>query len=458
MKKQLFFDDWLLFGRDNVQRVYGEVTRVAEYRDGVCSTDFATGQVFRLADGRYRLLYFGHGEHFAGRKLFAAISDDGIHFVPEMRSLGGAYAHEIMTLPHGGEIAAIFEDTEGGDRYKLLMAEFDTQRLVVEDNLYVSEDLFTWTKKEGVRWGDGTEPLASVYYNRHKRRYDLMLRPFWGMRTVGCKSTTDWEHFTDFRHVLGVDSREETLAEIYGAYAFAYGGMYIAAVHRYRGLVSEYGAKYKNGNIDCELAYSYDGDYWRRSLSAPFVSGGEAYPMTWLAGMMETEDAILLYGSASERPHGPAFHEPGKGNLFVYRLRKDGFIAMRSTDALTPSRIITREKIWHGGELHLNVHAQDVTVAVYETSESEMVAGNALGIAHPLADYSHEDCIPFSGDSIDHVPQYKNGKTLAALAGRTLVFEVRYTNGALYSLFGDYTDVFNTEGVRYRKFGELPQA
>ena len=42
MKKQLFFDDSQLFGRDNVKRKYMHPERVAEYKDGVCSTDFCS--------------------------------------------------------------------------------------------------------------------------------------------------------------------------------------------------------------------------------------------------------------------------------------------------------------------------------------------------------------------------------------------------------------------------------
>lgn len=52
MKKQLFFDDSKLFGRDNVIRKYGKVKAVAEYNDGICSTDYATGYTFLLDNGK----------------------------------------------------------------------------------------------------------------------------------------------------------------------------------------------------------------------------------------------------------------------------------------------------------------------------------------------------------------------------------------------------------------------
>ncbi|MBO4216708.1 MAG: hypothetical protein J5940_02055 [Clostridia bacterium] len=454
--KQMFFDDGMLFGRDNADRVYGKVERIAEYSDGVSSTDFCSGNVFRLDDGRYRMLYFAHGKQFSGRKFFSAVSDDGVNFVPE--ALGGGkkdYPHEVMPITKGDEIACICEDIRGPERYKLLMSEFDGRALTVTDTVYTSEDLLHWSKKEGSFWGDGTEPLASAFYNKHKKCFTIIQRPFWGVRTVGCKTTKDWKHFSKFRHVLGVDSRDERLNEIYGMYAFEYEGTYIGIPHIYRGLDSEYGAKYKNGIIDCQLAYSADGEYWKRSLNVPFLTGGDECPIVWVAGMIRRDDDILLYGTASGLVHGPAFHEPGNGRLFIYKLRSDGFIALKNGKNSPPARIITREKIWRGGELSLNVDAKNVTVGVYETKESAG-AVNLLGTASPIAGFSASDCISFSGDSTRHTPVFRSGNRIDSLKGKTLVFEINYSDGSLYSLSGNYTDVFNTEGARYRRYGILP--
>lgn len=84
------------------------------------------------------------------------------------------------------------------------------------------------------------------------------------------------------------------------------------------------------------------------------------------------------------------------------------------------------------------------------------MGSNVLGIANPVKGYSHDDCVPFEGDCKDWIPQYKNGKTVAQLSKKTIVFEIKFEDGELYSLFGDYTDVYNTEAARYRKFGVLP--
>ena len=79
-----------------------------------------------------------------------------------------------------------------------------------------------------------------------------------------------------------------------------------------------------------------------------------------------------------------------------------------------------------------------------------------IGIAKPLAGYSHDDCNPFSGDSADWVPTFKNGKNLNDLAGKTIVLEISFLDGELYSLRGNFTPVFNTQAARYRRFGLVP--
>jgi len=65
-------------------------------------------------------------------------------------------------------------------------------------------------------------------------------------------------------------------------------------------------------------------------------------------------------------------------------------------------------------------------------------------------------CIAFSGNSYDWIPQFKTGKTLNELSGKTLIFEIKFKNGSLYSLEGDCIPVMNLEGTRYREYNTLP--
>jgi hypothetical protein len=466
MQKQLFFDDNKFFSKENVVRDYGCPELVGEYIDDVVSTDFCTGLVFPIDDGKYRLLYFGHSTEFKGHKLFSAISEDGITFKPEplfdiSKNKEKQFSHEVLDIK-GSEIAAIYEDAhteKANERYKLLLSRVAHGEIKVIDDIYVSPDLVHWEKLEGASWGDGTEPLASVFYNEHQKVHTIIERSFWGIRSAGYKETKDFINYTEFRHCLNVDSLDEDLAEIYGMQAFEYDGIYIGIPHMYRGFGSGLYTKYSSGIIDTQLAYSFDGRYWHRSLRKPFISGvngstDKKYPLVWVNSMARINGDIYLYASVSEKEHGPAFSAPGTGKILVFRLREDGFVLLKTADASKESLVATREKIWHGGELRVNLRAQYATLAVY-TTQSQDEELNILGIASPLEGYGHEDCVAFSGDSTDWVPEYKNGKRISDLAGKTIVFEIKFENGEIYSLGGNYTDAFNVEAAIYRKHGVL---
>ena len=466
MKKQMFFDDNGLFVIDNLKREYGKYEIAATYKDPSCSTDLCTGHIFKLDDGRYRMLYFAHSRSYKGQKLFSAISNNGIDFEPEKLFDNKPICNEIMDVGRR-EVAFIYEDIHKIgtlERYKMLCTELDSSKLAVKDELWISADLINWQIVDDVTWGDGCEPLAGVFYNEHKSVYTILQRPFWGIRRVGYKETTDWHSFTEYRDCLNIDVLDERRAEIYGMFAFPYEGMYIGIPHMYRGLGNELNAKYKNGYIDTQLAYSYDGRYWRRGLRDPFISGlqDEKSPryMTWVTDMKRLDDGnVYFYGSASECEHGNVFSSPSdSGKILIYKMRRDGFIPLVTEDNNRGSRVATREKIWLGGELHLNIKAKSATFAVYSSSKDEAVFGNALGYSKLLQGFSHEDCIPFSGDSTDWIPTFKSGKRLDEYKGSTLVFEIKFEDGELYSLSGDFIDVFNTEAVRYRKFGSLPNS
>jgi len=471
MKKQLFFDDNLLFGIENVERKYGEPKIISTYNDGISSTDFCTGYVFRLDNGKFRMLYFGASKSFNGKKFFSAISEDGVNFEPEQifdltEHPDKEFSHEIMSISGVSEVATVFEDeycTDKNERYKLLMTEQQVGEYSISDVVYVSSDLISWTKKEGSFWADGAEPIAGAFYNKRKRCYTVVERPFWGVRVVGYKETLDWVNFSEFRYCVNVDALDGRLDEIYGMTAFEYEGNYVGLVHLYRGLESEYNAKYCNGIIDTQIAYSSDGRFWTRSLREPFISGvnskeGETeYKITWITSLRKGDDgSIYLYGSASELEHGPAFVNPGTGKILVRRLREDGFIKLVNEDISRPSSIITREKMWRSGELHVNLKAESATVAVYVSEEEKALTSNLIGYAMQIEGMGHQDCIAFSGDSTDWVPQFESGKKISDYIGKTLVIEIKWQKGELYSLAGDYVDLFNTQGARYRRLGVLP--
>lgn len=464
MYKHLFFDDRYLFERENVKRCYGEPKLVedAVFKDTAVSTCWSGPWVFKLDDGSYRMIYSGRDTATESMTVSLAKSKDGIHFEKELIS---GTSNIIMHIR--GEIASVFEDKfcPESERYKMLYTEINPDTLTVDGILYVSGDLINWNISEH-RWSKDGEPVTGVFYNHKKHCFTIVKRGSWGVRMLGYTETRDWKTFSPEVLCMQQDSIDAPLEEMYGMPSFAYDNIFIGFPHIYSGFPNCMSAKYSSGFIKAQLAYSYNGTNWLRSLREPFISGvypenasnKDFYaPMVWPTSMLVNEDSVMIYACASKYEHGPGFHEKGaNGYIFTYKLRKDGFIALESDDKDIESVVATRENAWHGGELHINLKAKKATVAVYTSNKTENKGMNLYGVCEVIEGYSHEDCIPFDGDSCDWIPRFKNGKTIDALSGKALAFEIKFTDGTIYSIYGDMTPLFNVEGERFRKFESLP--
>ena len=234
-------------------------------------------------------------------RCFMACSTDGIHFSPEnvadKTNVENRVApHELIAL-NNSEIAGVIEDktADKSERYKMFISSYNGESLSVSDDVYVSEDLYSWKKKSGAVWAYGAEPLMSAVFDEKKKCYNLYIRPFWGIRHVGVSTTKDFMSLSPFEPCLQADSGDEPLSEVYGMKAFNYEGVYIGVVHMYRGHENSYGAKFHGGLLDTQLAYSYDGKYFRRSLREPFIGSkqseaalGYETPTVWVSEVMKT--------------------------------------------------------------------------------------------------------------------------------------------------------------------------
>lgn len=466
MYQYLFFDDQKLFRRNNLTRNIVSPQLIADsvFCDGISSTDLRTPFIFKTDDGKYRMIYQGRlpdGKDSA----FLAISDDGIRFTPEdvtdrITIEDRVADHEIFKIPCG-EIAEIIEDpyNDPAERYKMLYCDnSDGENLVVHGYVYTSADLIHWNKIEGVEWNDGAEPITGVFYNQQRQCHTIMVRPDWGTRKVGYVDTKDWRTFTPYEISLQCDSLDDPLVEIYGMPAMAYGNYYIGFPLIYGNFEDALAAKFSSGTMECELAYSLDGHHWQRSLRDRFITGldeqseqvfGYQNKMVWPACFCTQENGdVLIFCAITKHQHGYAFANPGAGKICAYRVKKDRFIALT---AQGEGLLATRENIWNSGEVHINLSCAKATLAVYESQN-----GDLFGSGHAIEGYSHEDCIPFSGDSTDWVPQFKNGKKLDDLRGKTLILEVKMTDGSIYSISGEFRPVMNLQGARYRVKGIAP--
>ena len=455
MYNQFFFDDKYLFGKENVVRKYGEPKLIEDaiYLNQNVTTFWGFAWTFPICN-IFFVCYIMAEIFILEYGLYSAVSEDGVHFEREYLSeklqlRKFDYYNQVVEYAGGEEPACIFEDKYAipEERYKLLFTKTNKKKMIIEGIVYVSPDLLNWTELN-IHWSYDGEPCVGVFYNQEKECYTILKRPAWGVRLVGYSETKDWRSFTDFQMCLQPDSLDSDLDEIYGMPAFAYDGWYIGFSYIYGGHKSGLHTKYSSGTMKTQLSYSHDGRYWIRSLREPFIGGEKGdktanslfyapmvYPSTMRIG---NDGSIYIQGCASALEHGPCFRELAlNGRIFNYKLRKDGFIKLESIYKTKESVIATRENIWQGGELHMNLKAQKATVAVYIAEEYRDKDLNLLSSCYLVGGYSHEYCIA---------------------KGKSTDFSIKFYDGEVYSIYGNMIPVFNVPATRYRILNQLHES
>lgn len=468
MSKQYFFDDQRLFVRENLERVYGGSQLVGTYRDPNVIIGYGWAWGIKGPDGRTHLLYEGYETGTNHVITAAAISDDGVHFVPRNTAVEAGIENPRLPnqlLPcaqNHSEMATVIEDpyAPAEERYKILYtdnAQTHTDWVIV-DYILTSPDLIHWKKMIGSCWNpQGTEPLTGVFYNKVSGGYTILSRPDWGQRRVGITETRDWHYYTPLEMCLQCDSLDAPLTEIYGMPAMAYDDIFIGFPHIYSNLPQALCTKFSSGTMHVELAYSLNGHHWQRSLRTPFLSGehpqlverdGAADKMLFvLSAVRQADRSLLLYATTNKHEHGfpVANYADGDTSVSIFALRADGFVGLKAKQA---GRLATREIAWLGGDLRVNLEAEKATCAIY-------VEGGRG--AQPVPGLGHEDCRPFSGDCAEWKPMWQSGVSLDSMKEKTIIVEIRLENGIIYSLDYDGKSVMNIEAVRYRQRRQLPR-
>ena len=460
MYRHLFFDDTRLLKRENLKREYGRPVVSSSYVDSRVSCGYCWAWGIQGIDGRIYLLYFGFLDNTATKVAALAVSEDGISFVPAEIPPDARPAEAILPnqldIPAigGSEIAAVFQDplAPPEQRYAMLFTDYSVlkKEYVIHDYVLTSPDLIHWTRLENSCWNPiGTEPVTGCFHNPLTQKNTILTRPDWGQRRMAITETTDWHHFTPIELCMQADSEDPPLAELYGMTALVYDNFFIGFPHIYDNFPPSLTAKFHGGTIGTQLAYSLNGRHWQRSLRQSFVGpeldlGDGLWQMTFITSFLrQNDDSWLLYAGSTRTEHGCSPAEiHGHAAVRIFRLRKDGFICLSTEHPDQPSVLALREAVWNGGTLAINLKAVYATCAIYDTTDG----------GEPVLVRSHEDCLPFRGDTTHWTPQWKSG-SLDEFRKRTLIVELRMTRGSLFSIEYDAIPLMNCEGMRYKATG-----
>ena len=134
---------------------------------------------------------------------------------------------------------------------------------------------------------------------------------------------------------------------------FPYEGMFVGLLWLMYGDPLEVGLLKRNGPIDSQLTYSYDGVSFNRTYRAPFVErnprgeegGGCIYPTSMVA---DDSGDLLFYSGSSLGEHYKDTDQLAAA-LLVHKLRRDGFMVLESVSQTgrLMSRCLTSRSRWN---------------------------------------------------------------------------------------------------------------
>jgi hypothetical protein len=486
----LFFDDFHLYHRENLDRKVGRPRLIGRFEDPHLEVPWGYPSVFRdPITGRWRCVYQGTIRRDQGRdsnsqtpdQRFVPViceSDDGINWqVPDLSDLvdlsGRLTPHQILPLAGFGEWSPAFHDDRAenpAERLKGLLSLLRASGGPAERApLYVSPDGVRWHRATGKSWHPvGIDPIGYPFWNPLRETYVFTARPSPGDRRIAVYETSDWRSFSKPEVALQADALDSPVALHYGMPVLPYEGYFVgflwvfhtdpnaatsaplSDVARFSAAVATRDHKGYLGRIDCQLTHSSNGWHFQRGLRDPFMpnadpgedGAGQIYPSSFL----RTDDAIRIYSSSARYEHGQAEDSAGgsESTLLVHELRLDGFVFLESVGGW--GGIHTRTLFCNGPDLSLNVLAPQGEVRVQVTDE----------FGAPLEGYAFDDSVPFTGDSLSWRPQWRDGVNFGMLGERLIRVGVRLLNGRVHAIRGSFHPVGPLDSRSYTSTGRHP--
>lgn len=486
----LFFDDFYLYRRENLDRKVGRPRLISRFEDPYLEAPWGYPSVFRDPEtGCWRCIYQGTLRSGRGRDSdsqsphleFVPVvseSDDGINWRPpdltELVDISDRLTpHQVLPLAGFGEWSPAFYDSRTqnpAERLKGLLSLLSARGGPAERApLYVSPDGVRWHRATGKSWHPvGIDPIGYPFWNPLRDTYVFAARPSPGDRRIAVYETSDWCTFSKPEIALQADPLDSPMALLYGMPVLPYEGYFIgflwifhtdpnlvteapmADVARYSAGVATRDHKGYLGRIDCQLTYSSNGWHFQRSLRDPFMpnaghgedGAGQIYPSSFV----RTDDAIRIYSSSARYEHGQAEDsaDGSQSSLLVHELRLDGFVFLESAGGW--GSLHTRTLFCDGPDLSLNVVAPQGEARVEVTDE----------FGAPLEGYTFDDSVPFTGDSLNWRPQWRDGANFGTLGKRLIRLGVRLLNGRLYAIRGNFHAVGPLDSRSYTSTGRQP--
>ncbi len=437
MKKILTLDDFYLYYDRNVRRVMANpVWNYANTgADALTPGEAYYTSVIPGKDGGYYAYLQYNRDNVVPGDSSIAYSEDGLYFEP---------------IPNAGWGGTVFLDEHDTDFPYKGLTNGGLSRA------YESADFRSWTQIDGDEPVPGSpmDCLVSGMYNPHSRKYQVTLRRALGDRRISMVESEDLRTWSEPFCVL----HSGTPLDAPGTHFYSMPVYYVRSMDIFVGFLWKLHMPYNrisNGPMTTELVYSYDGRIWNRTLHTLMpvnhpVCQADTAPadaptgLSWLTGMVEREDDLLLYAATGNFEHhnGQLWNRHHMRTV-VGKLRKDGFSYLQAGDDVGEAMTVSLKPTGEDTRLFLNYRTRGngyVQVALCD------IWGNAPD------GFGFDDGIVPEGDFTKHELTWKGGTWKEFLKEKTWAkLKIRFKNADIFSLAGDFYAVVNTEGLLYER-------
>lgn len=464
-----FFDLWHF---DQIQKLSLRQGQAAWQRDATF-TDPPIGNlagwptVYRDEhSGRWRMLYSADWKPY---RLMMAESDDGRQWrplpQPDIQPDGEKVApHHVYTLLGGSgggvyldPIASdgfpfkVFVHRQGEPAYERAIADPQhrwhevakrggVKRYINDEFTLVSRDGVHWERRFDMAWSLPDwhpEPPIFAFYNRFTRQHAMTVRPGWGDRRQCLQTTEDFKQWSGPQLLLQPDWGDEELLELYGMPVFPYGHGYVGLLWIFHCESAEptRGFNRFTGPLDCQLAFSHDGIRFARGAREPLIALGD--PGEAIGGavepscLIETDDEIRIYSSASKVHHGRSAQARRQGvkdvaSITLHTLRKDGLTFLETQGGY--GRFISKPLTSLLPKLTINASAPHGELQ-FQITDLE---------SRPVEGFTFEESVALSSDDSFDFDVRWNGSRLEDLTGKIVRLETRMRHARLFAIRGHF--------------------
>lgn len=273
----------------------------------------------------------------------------------------------------------------------------------------------------------GPGECNSIFFDERIGKYVNYCRANNGsVRSVGRMESEDGIHWGPPVLVLTPDLDDPFRTQFYKTNVMRCGEFILLLVHVYH---------MEDLGIDVQLAASREGYHFTRvGDRETFIERGE--PGSFNGGMVSTakpfeyNNELWIYTGGHKYDHGT---EKNPGSVGLYKMRPDGYVSFNA--GATEGSLVTRRFVWEYDELHLNAEAKDGELHVEVIDGCYNIeGGKTFEDVYPkgISQFTKDDCVPCSEDSLDHQIKFKNSN-LRSLRGKYVQLRFYLRNAKFYS-------------------------